>query len=69
MKSKLYLHGSNYKSLHNHIDPNHLPKRYGGVMDDYSYKPWIDHAKENQRVIKELELHGYCTDEFYNTEE
>ncbi|XP_070497185.1 alpha-tocopherol transfer protein-like [Chironomus tepperi] len=69
MRSKLYLHGTNYKSLHKHIDPSNLPKRYGGVMEDYSYKPWIDHAKANKRVIKELELHGYCTDEFYNTAE
>lgn len=69
MKSKLFLHGSNYKSLHKHIFPSHLPKRYGGEMEDYSYKPWIDHCKENKRVVKELELHGYCVDEFLNAEE
>lgn len=32
-------------------------------MEESSYKPWIEYAKKNERVIKELELHGYCVDE------
>jgi CRAL/TRIO domain len=68
MREKLFIHGSNYKSLHKHIDPERLPKRYGGVLEDYSYKPWIEHCKGNKSVIKELELHGYCVDDFESEE-
>jgi len=63
MRSRLYLHGTNYKSLHKHINPENLPKKYGGKMEEYSYKPWIEHCKTNDRVIKDLELHGYCVDD------
>lgn len=68
MRSRLFIHGTDWSSLHKHIDPNHLPKRYGGVMDDYSYKPWIEHCKENDKVIRELELHGYDVSEFQEEE-
>lgn len=63
MRSRLFFHGTNYKSLHKHINPENLPKRYGGMMDEYSYKPWIEHCKKNEKVIRDLELHGYCVDE------
>lgn len=69
MRSRLFFHGSDFKSLHKHIDPKHLPKRYGGEIDDYSYKPWIEHCKGNEKVIRELELHGYCVDDLNITEE
>lgn len=38
-------------------------------MDDFSYKPWIEHCKKNEKVIKELELHGYDVEEFKLNEE
>lgn len=63
MKKNLFLHGTNYKSLHKHINPENLPKQYGGLMEDFSYKPWIEYTKKNDRVIKDLEMHGYCVDE------
>lgn len=69
MKSRLYLHGTNYKTLHEHINPENLPKRYGGLLENEpldSYKPWIDYCKTNERVIRDLELHGYCVEENYN---
>lgn len=69
MRSRLFFHGTNYKSLHKHIDPKNLPKQYGGEMDDYSYKPWIEHCKSNEKVVRELELHGYCVDDLLTTEE
>lgn len=31
-------------------------------MDDFSYKPWIEHCKATEKVVKDLEAHGYCTD-------
>lgn len=69
MKKRLFLHGSNYASLHKHINPENLPKRYGGKQEESSYKPWIEHCKKNQAVIKELELHGYTVDELLKSNE
>lgn len=66
---RLFLHGTNYASLHKHINPENLPKRYGGKQEEYSYKPWIDHCRRNATVIKELELHGYTVDELKLNEE
>jgi hypothetical protein len=66
MRSRLFFHGNDWKSLHKHINPENLPKKYGGLMEEFSYKPWIEHCKTNERVIRELELHGYCVDEIEN---
>ncbi|XP_053959792.1 alpha-tocopherol transfer protein isoform X2 [Anastrepha obliqua] len=59
MKERLFIHGSDMKSLHKHISPNHLPKRYGGVHDDYPYQLWMDNLIDNQRIHKELGQLGY----------
>jgi hypothetical protein len=63
MRSRLFFHGTNYKSLHKHISPENLPKKYGGLMEESSYKPWIEHCRKNERVIRNLELHGYLVEE------
>ncbi|KAH8404823.1 hypothetical protein KR222_004793, partial [Zaprionus bogoriensis] len=42
MREHLFIHGSDMSSLHKHIYPEHLPKRYGGLNDDYSYTLWLD---------------------------
>jgi CRAL/TRIO domain len=63
MRDRLFFHGKDFKSLHKHINPECLPKKYGGLMEPSSYKPWIEHCKTNERVVRELELHGYCVDD------
>jgi hypothetical protein len=68
MRSRLFIHGKDYKSLHTHINPNNLPKCYGGTMEEFSYKPWIEHCKSNERVIRELEMHGYDVTEYQEEE-
>jgi hypothetical protein len=32
MRSKLFMHGSDMQSLHKHISPQHLPKKYENVF-------------------------------------
>uniref|UniRef100_A0A0A1XHX8 Alpha-tocopherol transfer protein n=1 Tax=Zeugodacus cucurbitae TaxID=28588 RepID=A0A0A1XHX8_ZEUCU len=59
MKERLFIHGSDMKSLHKHISPDHLPKRYGGVHDDYPYQLWLDNLTDNERVHIELGQLGY----------
>lgn len=62
MRKAIFFHGSNYKSLHQHIDVNRLPIKYGGVMPEYSYKPWIETLHKNPKVKRELEQLGYVVD-------
>ncbi|XP_013133983.1 PREDICTED: alpha-tocopherol transfer protein-like [Papilio polytes] len=59
MRSKIFFHGYDVKSLHQHIDPEHLPERYGGVWPDYSYTIWLDSLKNNYAVAKEMITCGY----------
>lgn len=35
MKEKIYFHGKDMQSLHKHILPAHLPKKYGGQMPEW----------------------------------
>lgn len=60
MKERLFIHGSNMKSLHKHIEPNYLPEKYGGVLPEYDYKEWIKNLANNDKVIGELKQLGYA---------
>lgn len=33
LKSRIHFHGTDRKSLHEHIDPKYLPDTYGGSLD------------------------------------
>lgn len=59
MKSRIFFHGEDRESLHQHIDPKHLPERYGGVHPDYSYDDWVKSFESSDRVRWELESLGY----------
>ncbi|XP_060517375.1 clavesin-2-like isoform X2 [Cylas formicarius] len=58
MKERIYFH-DDLDSLHRHIEPKHLPKRYGGVYEDHKYITWMDSLKNNDHVIDELTSLGY----------
>ncbi|XP_037024683.1 clavesin-1-like isoform X2 [Bradysia coprophila] len=60
MRSRIFFHGTNMASLHNHIDKKHLPSKYGGYMDDYPYTTWMDNLKQNYTVVRELQQLGYA---------
>lgn len=59
MRERLFFHGDNMESLHQHIDPKHLPERYGGVHPDNNYNDWIEFFKKSDYVKKELKSLGY----------
>lgn len=62
MKERIFVHGSNMKSLHKHINPSHLPERYGGIHPDYQYQKWMDNLVKNEKIVKELRQLGYRFD-------
>ncbi|KAL1124737.1 hypothetical protein AAG570_001360 [Ranatra chinensis] len=37
LKSRLFFHGSKMESLHKHLDPEFLPKNYGGTKPEINY--------------------------------
>ncbi|KAK9878600.1 hypothetical protein WA026_022862 [Henosepilachna vigintioctopunctata] len=63
MRQRLHIHGTNYESLHKHIDPKYLPKRYGGELNNYnSFYEWYISMRKEVKVLKELKLLGYSDD-------
>lgn len=63
MKERIFFHGQDYESLHQHIDPKYLPERYGGIHPDYNYNDWIDGFRRNGKIIKEMRQLGYKIDD------
>lgn len=63
MRRRIFIHGSNYESLHKHVDPGHLPELYGGTLPESSYMEWINNISKSDKIVKELEKLGYCFEE------
>ena len=59
MRSKIFFHGYDVTSLHQHIQPDFLPERYGGIWPDYPYTVWLESLKKNYAVAKEVLACGY----------
>ncbi|XP_018569338.1 clavesin-2 isoform X2 [Anoplophora glabripennis] len=60
VKDRIVFHGDDLESLHSHVDPKHLPKRYGGVHIDYPVDIWFeDWVKHDDRIIQNLVDLGY----------
>lgn len=63
MRERLFVHGSDLSSLHRHVDPKHLPKRYGGELPEYPYTDWWNYLAKNEKVKDELIQLGYQFDQ------
>ncbi|XP_003691963.3 alpha-tocopherol transfer protein isoform X1 [Apis florea] len=63
MQKKIFFHGGNMDSLHKHISPFHLPKRYGGIRDELPYYKWIDNLSKVPQIVKEMKQLGYIVPE------
>lgn len=63
MKERIFIH-PDMESLHQHISPKCLPKRFGGVHKDYIYNDWLTVLKDNDTLFVELASCGYegCRD-------
>lgn len=59
MRKQIFIHGSNMDSLHQHIDKDHLPMKYGGEMPEFSYRFWMESLAKNDKVMDELKRVGY----------
>ncbi|XP_055850090.1 clavesin-1 [Episyrphus balteatus] len=65
MREKLFVHGNDMNSLHEHINPKYLPKRYGGLQEHsvFPLSLWTDSLKADEKVRWELETLGYNVSE------
>ncbi|XP_044750138.1 clavesin-1-like isoform X3 [Coccinella septempunctata] len=63
MKSRIFFHGEDRESLHKHIDPKFLPKRYGGVHPDYPQKEWFVGFQKDKQIVWEMKTQGYAVEE------
>lgn len=59
MKAKVFFHGQDMESLHQHIYPKHLPEIYGGVQPDYDYETSVKIAQNNGKLVDQLKALGY----------
>ncbi|XP_066142207.1 clavesin-2-like isoform X3 [Euwallacea fornicatus] len=59
MKNRIFFHGEDLDSLHKHIDPKHLPEKYGGKHPDYDFVPWVHGFNRSAQILGELKNLGY----------
>ncbi|KAJ8684228.1 hypothetical protein QAD02_020020 [Eretmocerus hayati] len=69
MNAKIFFHGSDMESLHRHIPPEYLPKKYGGTRDELPYYRWIESLRKNPRVVKEMKSLGYIIPDTVSSDE
>lgn len=48
----MFFHGTDYESLHAHIEPKYLPKVYGGIRPDFGYRDWFESVSQNPTIVK-----------------
>ncbi|XP_043466265.1 alpha-tocopherol transfer protein-like isoform X2 [Leptopilina heterotoma] len=63
MQGKIYFHGHDMSSLHQHVAPGNLPKKYGGTQEELPYYKWIDSLSKKPIVVKEMHQVGYIIPE------
>lgn len=63
MREKIFFHGNDLESLHNHIDPKYLSKRYGGERPNYRYNTWIENFRNSPAIVKEILSLGYVIEQ------
>jgi retinaldehyde-binding protein 1 len=58
----MYFHGTDMKKLHKFIDPNHLPKNYGGNLPalDYTGANWYPCVKDYEDHIAKWNTYGFA---------
>lgn len=62
LKSRMWFHGKDRKSLHKHMSPDFLPADYGGKMPkiNYSGKNWFPCIKDHEDFIAKYNTYGYA---------
>lgn len=59
MRNRIHFHGNNYESLHKHVLPEYLPKKYGGTRDEIPYYKWIESLMKIPRIVDEVNKVGF----------
>lgn len=59
MRNRIFFHGNDYKSLHEHVSPEYLPKMYGGVRNELPYYKWIESLIKDPKIIDQMSKMGY----------
>lgn len=59
MKGRIFFHGDNMETLHQHISPNYLPKMYGGIREELPYYKWIESLIKVPEVVAQMAQLGY----------
>ncbi|KAF5300274.1 hypothetical protein FQA39_LY11131 [Lamprigera yunnana] len=62
VRKRIYLHGSNYSSLHAFIAPDILPMEYGGSAGVFDNRAWQLQLLSEEKYFKRLECYGYDVD-------
>lgn len=64
--NRIFFHGYDMKSLHQHIKPDNLPKEYGGTNRDFvTFGQWITKIKKyrDDAFVKDMKELGYLVKE------
>ncbi|XP_067007616.2 alpha-tocopherol transfer protein-like [Anabrus simplex] len=69
MRERIYFHGNDWESLHQHINPKFLPERYGGTRPEYNYTEWMDSLQAIPKIREEIRSLGYIVDDDATSEE
>ncbi|XP_034833210.1 alpha-tocopherol transfer protein-like isoform X2 [Maniola hyperantus] len=61
---RVHFHGYDFTSLHRYIDPECLPKRYGGHRQPVSLRDWLHKIKQykNKQFDEDMKCLGYAVD-------
>lgn len=58
-RKRIYFHGEDMSSLHQHISPDVLPKEYGGTQGDFDNRDFVAAMEENEELFKRDGDYGY----------
>ncbi|XP_065346792.1 alpha-tocopherol transfer protein-like isoform X2 [Cloeon dipterum] len=59
LKSRVFLHGTDMQSLHNHVTPACLTKEYKGQLNNFDQEGLIDLLHDNEHVFKVVRNYAF----------
>ncbi|XP_076348393.1 alpha-tocopherol transfer protein-like [Tachypleus tridentatus] len=59
LKKRIHFHGTNFRSLHQHIPADILPSDYGGNLDLFSNKTWYSNMRKSEDFFNRNNRYGY----------
>ncbi|XP_064480890.1 alpha-tocopherol transfer protein-like [Ornithodoros turicata] len=58
-RKRIFFHGNDMTSLHQHISPDALPREYGGTQDELDNKDLVRILQQNEQLFKRDAEYGY----------